>query len=376
MVFWIAVAALAAAVTYYVTRPLLGQRATEAIGPDVDVAVYKDQLAEIDGEVARGVLSESDAEAARIEIKRRLLRCAEAVPQASQAVPAEASKPIFLAASLIIPVATLALYLTFGAPGLPGQPLEARLSAPPEKATATDLIAKVEARLREHPEDGRGWDVIAPVYASQGQFAEAAEAYANAMKTLGETPKRLEGFAIAQIRAGNGMVSQEARKALERSLAIDPKRMDARMWLALAKEQDGKIDDAIADYRALIAEAPERAPWRQALEGRIAELEKGAKASDAAQSQAAQAPQSGGALSGMKAEERALVEDMVSGLAARLKANGNDLPGWLKLARAYKVMGRDKDAADAVTEARKQFASDAEALNRIEAAAKELGLGS
>ena len=216
--------------------------------------------------------------------------------------------------------------------------------------------------MREHPEDGKGWDVIAPVYASQGQFAEAAEAYSKALKLLGETPKRLEGFAVSETRAANGVVSPMAKKALERALEIDPKRFEARMWLALAKEQDGKTADAIADYRALLAEVPETAPVRQALEARIKGLEKGPVSDTNATANMADA----GALSSMKADERAMVEKMVGGLAARLKANGNDLPGWLKLMRALKVMGRDKEAAEAMGDARKQFASDAEALGQIE----------
>lgn len=370
MIFWILVAALSAAVAYYVTRPLLTVEKSDLRTTDSDLAVYKDQLSEIDGELARGVISAPEAEAARLEVSRRLLRTADTAASTSKTASPLSVRPLYVGALLAIPLLTLALYLNVGTPGLPGRPLQERLAVAPESATTTDLIAKVEARLREHPEDGKGWDVIAPVYASQGQFAEAAEAYAKALKLLGATPKRLEGFAVSETRAANGVVSPMAKKALEQALEIEPKRFEARMWLALAKEQDGKTADAVADYRALLAEVPEAAPVRQALEARIRGLEKGA-ANDATANTA-----DAGALSSMKAEERAMVEKMVGGLAARLKANGNDLPGWLKLMRALKVMGRDKEAAEAMGEARKQFASDAEALGQIDSAAKDLGLGS
>lgn len=365
MIFWITVAALAAAVTYVVTRPLFAHVESEKVPAAADFAVYKDQLAEIDADVARGLVTETEADGARNEVSRRLLRSAEAAKALDGAAAGTGiAGTVHFAASVGIPLASVLLYLAFGQPGLPGRPLTERLAAAPENAATGDLVAKVEARLREHPEDGRGWDVIAPVYSAQGRFADAAQAYAKAAQILGETPKRLEGFAISDIRAADGVVTAAARKALARSLELEPARSEPRIWLALAKEQEGKIDEAIADYRAIIAAGPQDASWRKSIEARLAALEKnGTKGT-------------GESLSGMDSEMRAKVEEMVSGLAEKLKANGNDLEGWLKLMRSYKVMGRDKEAADAASAARKALAGNAAALGEIDAAAKSLGIGS
>jgi cytochrome c-type biogenesis protein CcmH len=276
---------------------------------------------------------------------------------------------------------------------LPGDPLSARLAETADTKNPNDLVAKVEQRLRQHPEDGTGWSVIAPVYYAMGRYADAAKAYANAMRLVGETPARLQGFANARIRVENGVIPEDARKALERILAIAPDRKEPRIWLALAKEQDGKIAEAAADYRKLIQEAPANAPWRKMLEARLASLMPGADkavtdtnaAGEPTQKAAnpdavASSPPSGADAASVMAmspsERQAFIKRMVEGLAARLKANGNDPAGWVSLIRAYKVLGRGEDAAKALSDARANLKDDKVGLARVEDMARKLGVGS
>src|SRR5262249_48148939 len=141
-----------------------------------------------------------------------------------------------------------------------------------DRAPIGELIAKVEARLREEPEDGEGWDVIAPIYLRLGRFAEAADAFARAARLKGETLRRLSGLAEASVAANDGRGVEAARQACQKSLAIEPGHIEARFFLALAKEQEGQRDAALAEYNALLAEAPPDAPWRNALAQRIAQM--------------------------------------------------------------------------------------------------------
>lgn len=386
MIFWILVAALALLVSYWVARPLARAAAPASPSTAADIAVYKDQLAEIDADVARGQLSAAEADAARAEVARRLIRLPDArVAQGKKAASSE-PKPstlIYAAAMFAVPLLSLGIYLTYGNPEMPDAPLAGRLAVAPDKAAPADLIAKVEARLRQFPDDGMGWDVIAPIYASLGRFEDAVEAYSNAIRILGETPKRLEGMAIAEIRGANGVVSKKARAALERAVAIAPERTEPRLWLALAKEQGGDVAGAVADYRSLLAKAEPDVPWRAPVSERVAELEaqisgKPASASAAPAPEAVprQPEKTQGAIASLPAEQRAMIDKMVAGLADRLKTNGNDLEGWLKLMRALKVLGRDAEATTALADARKQFAGDGKALEAIDGLAKSLGLGS
>jgi len=393
MIFWILVACLVAAVTLAITRPLLRAKQQAAADPDAitaaaDIAVYKDQLKEVAADEASGTLASAEAESARSEIARRLLRTA-ATGGADAPVRRERSSFATYASvltSVALPIVSLALYLAYGAPGLPGDPLSARLAQPEISTKPNDLVAKVEERLRDHPEDGTGWSVIAPVYYAMGRYADAANAYANAVRILGESPDRLQGFANARIRLENGVIPEDARKALERLLVIAPEKKEPRIWLALAKEQDGKLAEAAADYRKLIDDAPTDAPWRKMLEGRLANLMPGDGKSPPAQtlpnkdagdtSMPRPAEASPSAIMSMTPEQRqAFITQMVDGLAARLKTDGGDAAGWLKLIRAYQVLGRQDDAVKALAEARANLKSDQAGLARVDDLARELGIG-
>lgn len=386
MLFWILVGVLVAGVTLAITRPLTRSAGPPVKAADADIAVYKDQLREVVADEARGSLAAREAEAASAEIARRLLRSTETNAKSPDGGPGgrgRFAKPIYVVTSIALPVASLALYLAYGAPGLPGQPLSERIATASDTMKPNDLVAKVEARLRDHPDDGTGWDVIAPVYYAMGRYADAAEAYGNALRLVGESPRRLQGFANARIRAEDGVIPQDAKKALERILVIAPDSKEPRIWLALAKEQDGHLTDAAADYRKLIAEAPADAPWRKVLEERLAGLTPGAGkgAADSNGKQADGATPSStpdaAAVSAMSPEERqAFIGRMVDGLAARLKADGTDAAGWLKLIRAYDVLGRRDDAIKALNDARTGLKNDKGGLASVEDLARQLGLGS
>lgn len=410
MVFWIAVAVLAAAVTFAVTRPLLrtdDAAADEASAARADVEVYKHQLEEVDADRERGLLSPAEADAARAEIARRLLRRAEATEAVSGGsqdalrLPASRATPsrnVFAAASVVLPLASLGLYLTFGEPGLPAQPLSDRLAAPAGDAKTNDLVAKVEAALRNNPQDGRGWDVIAPVYLALGRSSDAATAFANAIRILGENPARLQGFADARIRTENGMVPDDARAVLNKLVAADATLKEPRIWLALAKEQDGDKAGAAADYRNLIKDAPADTPWRLAIEERLKLIEASSGSSSAnspssappdavtapgqpqgnASNQSAKQPSSPlspADVAAMDPEQRAtMINAMVQSLAERLKTDKTDFAGWQKLIRAYQVLGRDADARRAIDDARAGLAGDEARLRDLQNWIKELGL--
>lgn len=385
MAFWIIVAALAAGVTLAITRPLMRPAEQDCASDAPDLAVYKDQLREVEVEAARGVLTTADAESARLEISRRLLR-SRAAPASGQPVPGgEERGPrawLYALTSAMLPLASLLVYIGFGSPGLPGDPLADRISAKVDVAKPNDLVAKVEARLREHPDDGTGWDVIAPVYYAMGRYQDAATAFRNALNLVGESVPRLQGFADSRIRVENGIVPDDAEQALQRIVALDPKRNEPKIWLGIAKEQDGRLAEAIADYRKLVAAAPPEARWRAMLEERVGRLEQALRDGSAPPPVASgatsniQAPPSDGQIAAMSpAERKAFIERMVDGLATRLKADGRDAMGWQRLIRAYEVLGRRDDAVKALNDARAGLKDDSQGLAQVEGLAKRLGLG-
>jgi cytochrome c-type biogenesis protein CcmH len=251
----------------------------------------------------------------------------------------------------------MGIYLLYGSPSLPDQPLSARL-APDGSPPVEMLIAKVEERLRAHPEDGAGWRVVAPVYMRLGRYAEAASAYRKAIELLGETPERLADLGEALTYANDGNVVEEARAAFQKAAAKDPANARAGILLGIALEQDGKLAEAATAYKALIARGlPENVSAVVKL--RLAAVE--ARLSGAAP---------------VSPDQAAMVDGMVSRLAERLKTDGSDLDDWLKLMRAYTVLGRRDDAIGALKQAQSQFAGNQDALGQIEQLAKSLGLSS
>jgi cytochrome c-type biogenesis protein CcmH len=181
MLLWLIFALMTAAALVAVLHPLARPLQREATSDPGTIAVYRDQLEEIESERARGLLDETEAAAAKIETSRRLLASASVAAPAARA-PLPDRLPVALAVAAFVPMLALVLYLAHGSPGLPSFPASARARVPLEQSQIGDLVAKVEARLREHPEDGEGWDVIAPVYFKLERYRDAADAYAHAAR--------------------------------------------------------------------------------------------------------------------------------------------------------------------------------------------------
>ena len=379
MLLWIAFALMTAAALAAVLLPLARPARRDELDSGA-LAVYRHQLEEIEDERTRGLVDNGEAAGARVEVARRLLASADRMDAQSPPPPLPESKraTVALATAAAIPLFTLALYLTHGSPGLPSFPATARTQMPIERAQISDLVAKVEARLREHPEDGDGWDVIAPVYYKLERFRDAANAYARAARLKGETVRRLAGLAESAVLAADGIVTEEARAAYERILALEPGRPEPRFWLALAKEQDGKLEPALSDYRALLSDAPADAPWRAAVESRIADVGRRIAGVDKPDPRApGPSAEDIAAAEKLSPQDRTkMIAGMVDGLAERLKRDGRDLAGWQRLINAYAVLGRSQDARTALAEARKNFPADAAAQAALAALAKTLGLNS
>jgi cytochrome c-type biogenesis protein CcmH len=390
VLLWIVLGCLTAIVLLVLLRPLASTGANDIAPEAFDAAVYRDQLGEIESDRARGLIGEAEAEAARLEIARRLLR-ADSKERASDraAKPSSAKIVATLVVALALPVLALGLYLVYGSPRLPDRPLAARLEDPGSDRNLEALVARVEARLREHPEEGEGWEVIAPVYLGWGRYSDAAQAYGEAIRLLGPSAKLLSGQGQALVLANNGVVTEEARRALDQALELDSTLVEPRILLTIAKEQDGQFAAAIADWKALLAKQQGDAPWRETVEKRIAEDEAHLSGKPVAETdQTAPAEGNQQAQPGPSSEEiaaaqnmspadrQAMIERMVRGLAARLNQQGDDLLGWLKLVRAYSVLDRKDDAQKALARAKSQFSGNTQAIEQLDALAAELGLKS
>ena len=371
MLLWMIFAVMTAAGLTAVLWPLMRPPAGTVAGATHDVEVYRDQLKEIDRDLARGVLNAGDAESARREVSRRLLAADAAASGGGAGTPKQSSGRVrriaAIATIIAIPAIGLAVYLFSGSPGLEGLPLAQRFAGPVESRSMPELVARVEAHLRDNPDDAKGWRVLAPVYMRLGRFTDAADGFRQVLRIEGRVPEILVDYGESLAMGEGGLVTADASRAFAEAAALSAEVPKAHFYLGLAELQDGHKDEAVAIWRGMLAGAPADAPWRAAVEQQIAQ----------ATGEAGTAPVLGGdamaAAGDMAPEERQrMIEGMVQGLAERLAADGGTIDEWLRLARAQSVLGRAEEATATLDRARTAFAGQAEPLARIDELAASL----
>jgi cytochrome c-type biogenesis protein CcmH len=365
MNLWFVFALMTAAAIFAVLLPL-GLSARAQTGGN-EASVYRDQLAEIDRDAASGLIGASEAEAARVEIGRRLLAAADR-PVPPPLPSGMAFRRVAAGVALVgLPAIALAVYLPLGSPKLPDFPLAERTRAPDAKQPLENLVAQVEQHLEQNPNDARGWNVLAPVLLRLGRYDDAVRAFRNSITYGGDTAPRRADLGEAIAAAAGGVVTSEAKGEFERALALDAGDVKASYFMGLAAEQDGRKADAATIWRTMLEKAPPNAPWRPLLQESLVRV--GAPAAPALSDQAMAAAKD------MNAPDRdAMIHSMVERLATRLKQNGDDVEGWLRLVRAYLVLGDRDKARGALTDARQAIGADAERLKQLNEGLKNLGL--
>lgn len=319
--------------------PLLRMRLPARDRLSGELAIYRDQLAELERERAAGTLAPAEAAAARTEIERRMLAAGDAAASSAKAARASdaAQKWLPPALSLFVPLLALGLYLQTGRPGLPAAPFADRGAehpAPSRQMDVAGLLKEARARLAQDPND-----------------ADALAALA-------------EGLTL---EAG-GTVTQPALEALQRALKARPDDARILYYLGLHEAQSGDSKAAIARWRDLEAASPPDAPWLPMLRAEIARVAKAA----GMEVPPTQTPPSGlptpsreqqEAMAQLTPEQRQqAIRTMVEGLAARLADAPQDRAGWLRLANAWKVLGENENAADAYARADRLGPVDARIL--------------
>ncbi|TQF34380.1 c-type cytochrome biogenesis protein CcmI [Bradyrhizobium sp. UNPA324] len=367
MTLWFVFALMTVAAIFAVLWPL--GRKERAQNQGSEVAVYKDQLAEIERDLAAGLIPAPDAEAARVEISRRLLAAAASEPEVAPTSNLKWRRVAAVLALAGLPLVAIAVYMPLGSPRLQDFPLAQRERAPGKAQSLENLVEQVQQHLEKNPTDGRGWNVLAPVLQRLGRFDDAVRAYRNSLTYNGESAERRADLGEALSAAAGGVVTAEAKSEFERAHALSADDPKANYFLGLAAEQDGRKDDAANIWRALLAKAPADAPWRALVQTSLARVGGGG-------TMPALSDETIAASKDMAEGDRnAMVRGMVERLATRLKQNGDDVDGWLRLVRAYLVMGDRGKAMGASVDARQAVASDADRLRQLNEGLKTLGLG-
>jgi len=358
MILWLIFALMTLAAVAAVWWPLA--RRQQSVRSGSDIAVYRDQLDEIGRDEAASLIGRVEAEAARVEVSRRLIAAAETAKAATAAAapnPAGLYRRATLAAAIILlPLAAGVTYFSLGSPNLVPVSINAAADGQPLPGGIENTVAEVETYLESNPKNGRGWELLAPVYLRLGRFDDAVKARRNALEMFGPDAARLGDLGEAIVMASNGVVTAEAKDLFERAAAADPEDVMAQYYLGLGAKQEGRRDDAEKRWQALLSRAADGAPWVPLVKSALARIDEKSP-SVAARPSAAVAPpeHNGGA-----------IEAMVQRLAERLKKDGSDVPGWIQLVRSYRVLGKTDKVKATIAEAHTALAKDQEALQRLD----------
>lgn len=383
--------------TGFIVRSILQPQTIDISAASKDLALYKDQLREVDSDLARGVLSETESESARLEISRRILAADKRAQMETLANPAPSIINKLLAAFVILTVLTgsLGIYANLGEPNLPDRPLVARLAAaqearaqrlsqedaevqvPDEKINIPEDYLKLVKRLREaikkRPNDEQGLRLLALHEFRIGKYRAARKAHTRIMKVVGDkvTAKDYIDFAEVMIFATNGYVSPEAEITLSQALKLKPNDGRTRYYSGLAMAQNGRADVAYRLWEGLLKEGPQDAAWIPLIKSQIDDVARLAGINMSNQPLPGPTTDQINAASEMTKEGRKkMIRGMVAGLGERLATNGGTMNEWARLIRALGVLGETARASEIWNEAKDVFGDNPKALNLLLEAAQ------
>ncbi len=381
--FWIAATVMTVITLGILMFPVIRRgTAIAATRKDFDLTVYKDQLQEVDRDLERGLLSQDQAISARTEIERRMLGVVDETKQTTPDVGPDigdvksggnspSAVMLMFALLVIVPLGAFGLYMNFGQPSMPDQPLAARATQLKEitqgRAQVAEMVAKLEQQMVQTPDDPNGWALLSRSYRAMGRLGDAVNALKKLVQLTNNDPEALVMLAEALVEMDEGSVSAKAVELLKSVQAVDAADPRPYFYIGLERQQKGDFQGAVNEWAELLNISPANAQWVPEMQKRISTLvsENGLEApkivllapvkESAPQQSNAQEnsqPSSGGPTQQQiqdagqmnAGDQQAMIRSMVERLATRLKENPDDLAGWKKLENAYRILGESAKA--------------------------------
>ncbi|MGB8401102.1 c-type cytochrome biogenesis protein CcmI [Bradyrhizobium sp.] len=312
MTLWFVSTIMIAIAAVIVSSPFVRRLERTRLRSSGELAVFRDQLRELENEAAQGLIDKTQAENASIEIKRRILSTDRAEIPASMPFSRQERRFAVIAVTAIVIFGSIGLYAIVGSPDLPaaatkragaqpvvvqspigmstlapgtsaaGQPdavaaLEARASQITDQTQAglppvEEMIQRLLKRLQGNAQDPEGWRLLGWSYFNIDRYNDAANAYSKAIELRPASAEFRSARGEALIRDANGRVTPEARQDLEAAVKLDPKDARTRFYIGLAKQQAGDRTAALSDWTGLLADANPNEPWLPDLKRHVADL--------------------------------------------------------------------------------------------------------
>lgn len=406
MLFWIITGVIAFVAAVLLARALVLGRTGDEPPAAYDLRVYRDQLKEVEKDLARGVINAEDAERTKAEISRRILTADAQVKQggATGGQPQGLGRGLAVVLGAVLVAGSFGVYLKLGAPGYGDLSLQSRIerakeihatrpsqaemeSKMPPMPPAADvpkeyvtLVEKLREAVKQRPGELQGYTLLARNEAALGNFTAAHTAQQTVLAIKGDsaTAQDYVDHADLLIMAAGGYVSPEAEKSLLSALALEAREPTARYYIGLMLAQTGRPDRAFRTWDALLREGPADAPWIAPIRGQIEEMAMRAGVEyTLPEAQPLRGPTAADmqAAGDMSEEDRQdMIRGMVSQLAERLGTEGGTPAEWARLISAYGVLGETGKAAEIWAEAQEVFKGKEDALATVRAGAARAGV--
>lgn len=267
--FWIAAVVSVAVALAFVLPPLLRKKSTvaKAARRDINIAVYRDQMKEMEADSAAGLLTEEQFQSGKIELESRLAE--DALAKADAVMAPVASRRLGFSLAGVLPVAAFGLYFWLGNPSSLIAIAEAQAN-PPIAAEGVKgehdimkMIQKVEEKTKADPNDGEAWTMLAKTYAAVGHWPEALNAYEKAMQLKPDVPAVMTGYAEALAITNNRVLKGKPIELVLQALEKAPDDMKGLELAAISNFQDKNYGQAAYYFKHLLKLLPPESPYAQ-----------------------------------------------------------------------------------------------------------------
>lgn len=341
-IFYALASLLTLLVLVWLLRPLLSHpKSTSVSSRQLNLAIYREQLAALDAELARGAMGAQEHAASRDELHLRML---DDVPDTSAPVASGnaglSSKATAMAIAFLIVGGAGSLYRWLGSP----ESIDRFSAQQAQSDEAARLVEGLAQKLQANPDDLRGWSLLARSYKITGRMDDAIKAYGKVGTLMETDPDVMADYAdLLAMQSGDGLQGRPIA-LVRRALQINPRHPPSLMLAAVHAFREGKYQEAIRGWETLLTLVDPQSPDAQELGGYIAQARQKAGLPEASGRPTTQAAAPG-------QPDNAQILQMVERLATRLKDNPEDVEGWARLARSYKVLGRLDESASAYEKA-------------------------
>jgi len=280
--FWILAGLLLAGALLFVVPPLSGTRRRRALAAsrrEANISIYRDQMQELETDLAAGTLSPDQYEQARRELESRVLEDT-AVADSAADPAAQGAKWLPLAVGAGVPVLALSLYLVLGNPrGLdPQQALPAQAAGGQQAHEVTSeqisgMVDSLAAKLKQNPDNPQGWVMLARSYNVLQRFPEAVQAYEKAVAQVPNDGPLLADYADALAMVQGGDLSGKPAQMIDKSLKADPNNVKGLALAGTVEFEKGNYGGALIHWQKAASLLPPESEFARSIQSSIAEAQ-------------------------------------------------------------------------------------------------------